>query len=207
MCIIFWVIITTTTLLFGLYSKDFFENLLVEAHGMLFDLLVISWFLFWLTKKGDKNRLIQDYLNQIEDLKDWSGEEANYRIVGNIKRLRELNYHGSINLTFAKLDGANFECIDLSGIDFTGASLSGARLVQANLSNAKLICCNLSKSVTARAKFENSNFQGACIKDAKLTYEQLLSSKNLYLVKDIDKETREKIHQNKPSLLMPLKES
>ncbi len=35
----------------GRYDQGFLRNILVEAHGMLFDILVIGIFILWLTKK------------------------------------------------------------------------------------------------------------------------------------------------------------
>lgn len=53
------------------YDFEFLENILVEAHGMLFDLLVIGVFLFWLQSLGEKRRErrlnIQRWQEEISD--------------------------------------------------------------------------------------------------------------------------------------------
>ena len=46
------VVLPNTT--WGLYNKDFFENLLVEIHGGIFDLLIVGVILYWFDKRRTK---------------------------------------------------------------------------------------------------------------------------------------------------------
>src|SRR5262245_13861289 len=115
------VLVVVVALSARFYSQGFYENVLIEAHGMLFDLAVIGFLVFCLNRLGEKKREqkanIQRYQEEIEDYLGWDEKEATYRIVGNIKRL---NREGFTNLK-------------LSGAHLVGANLERAHLGEANL--------------------------------------------------------------------------
>jgi len=58
--IAFWISLGALILVFFLtlliygYKADFIKNVFVEAHGMVFDLLIIASFLFWLQTRVRK---------------------------------------------------------------------------------------------------------------------------------------------------------
>jgi small-conductance mechanosensitive channel len=60
-------IIALLAFLLGFYYKaEFWENILVEAHGMLFDLLVIGVFVYWLNSLGNSGEISGTGLQGIE---------------------------------------------------------------------------------------------------------------------------------------------
>ena len=135
------------------YIKDFdniYLNVLAEAHGMLFDILIIGILLFWLRQVGEEKQRIGQFKDEIDDFRMWESEEAAFRNVGNIKRL---NRHGINNLD---LVGCYLKKTNLSGID-----LSTSNLNTANLSNSILIEVNLSDTRMNQTNFENSNLNHA----------------------------------------------
>lgn len=150
----------------GFYAKrEFWEGLLVEAHGMLFDILIIGILVLWLNLKGEKLREIQRYKNEIDDFREWKSEEAMYRIVGNIKRLNKLGIteiplHNCylkgatlrfLNLSKAQLNGANFVDADL-----VGTNLQHAIIDMADFSNANLMEANFFVEYFLEAKFDGA---------------------------------------------------
>ena len=48
------ILVVSLTGWFYAYNAAFLENILVEAHGMLFDLLIIGVFVLWLNSKGER---------------------------------------------------------------------------------------------------------------------------------------------------------
>jgi BTB/POZ domain-containing protein KCTD9 len=122
----------------GLYnSPDFWQNVIVEAHGMLLDIFVIGILLLWLDNIGKKKQEIKRYLEVIEDYRYWKSEEASLIITANIKRLLA---HGitKINLHNCYLKGRKLKNVDLSGSILTGIDLGEADLRQSKLQNVKL---------------------------------------------------------------------
>jgi hypothetical protein len=96
------------------YGGNFLENILVEAHGMLLDILVIGIFILWLNRSGEKLLEVRRYLEEIDDFRGWDSDEAGYRIAGNVKRLNR------------------------NGI--TNVQLEECHLVKVNLSSTNLRC-------------------------------------------------------------------
>ncbi len=105
----------------GRYDPGFLKNILVEAHGMLFDILVIGIFILWLTKKGEKHLENTRYQDEIDDFRNWNTEEASHRLAGDIRRL-DRNGVTNIQLYECFLSGA-----DLPNANLTDAHLEGAR--------------------------------------------------------------------------------
>ena len=179
----FWVLIlsvfvvTGLTLYLKLYEPAFLKNVLVEAHGMLFDILVIGLFVVWLNEKGKKQIEIQRYKDEIDDFRYWEAPEAAHRIRGNIVRLNkkgiskislEMCYLKGANLEGANLWGANLREANLHGANLQGANLREANLREANLQGANLQGANLQGANLQEANLQEANLQGANLRGANL---------------------------------------
>jgi len=142
---------------------------LIEAHGMLFDLLIIGILIFWLNKNGEKRQRIRTYRDEIDDFRLWESEEAAFRTVGNIKRL---NRHGinKINLVECFLARTNLNYANLVGSNLNSANISNSFLIETDLRNARLNQTN----------FENSNLNQAVMSDA---YASGANFNNSFLIK------------------------
>jgi BTB/POZ domain-containing protein KCTD9 len=206
------VCIILFSLSFTFYKNDaysYFSSLLIEAHGMIFDLLIIGILLLWLNKKGEKYRRISHYENEIDDFRHWKSEEAAYRIMGNIKRLNrdgvfKLDLHKcyipNVNLGFVKLIHSNFNYADMRGINLALANLESSRLNQANLdgaclnkahlkytflSGANLANCSAVKTDFSHAVLIKANFENAYMINADMRYTDLsgacLDNAHLYM--------------------------
>ena len=70
---ILFVILIVFSLVYyrGRYS-EYLGVLLSEAHGMIFDLIVIGLLLAWLYRTDEKRRRIQDYKEEIDDFRKWN---------------------------------------------------------------------------------------------------------------------------------------
>lgn len=152
-------------------------DVIVEAHGMLFDIVLFGIILTVYETITDRKGKVERYREEIMDFLGWESEEAKYRIVGNIKRLNRLKVH-NIKLNSAYLKGANLEKVylggaDLHGANLQGANLGGAGLLFANLQGADLMKANLQGAELFNANFEGTNLEKANLKGAKLIIEEL----------------------------------
>ena len=154
------------------------HDLLVEANGMFFDLLVFGIFLSIYEALKEKKEKIERLNEEIDDYRGWDEKEATYRIVGAIRRLKRERVSQidlrKCYLVNAYLPNAILSNSDLSGANLTGADLSGANLTDANLIGANLAGANLSGANLTRAKMERAklckaNFSNADLTDADLT--------------------------------------
>lgn len=185
------VIVVGLTLVKYGYHEDFIKNIVVEAHGMLFDILVIGIFIFALQKLGEKRierkRNIQRWLEEIEDFREWDEKKAMYRIVGNIRRLNkqgvtDINisrcYLVGAGLVGNDLSGANFRGADLRNAyltesilrnaDLSGADLGGAKLCETDLRGAKLCRADLREADLHRADLRGAEFESVILSNADL---------------------------------------
>lgn len=169
----------------------FFPQILVEAHGMLFDVAIIGILIFWLNKIGEERRRIKTYLDEIDDFRLWESDEAAFRTVGNIKRLNQnkiysINlvncYLAKTNLSHVNLTSSNLNSSNLSSANLVGCNLQNARLNQTNLENAQLNQVNLSHSFASGANFKDAvlikaNFENAFLIKTDFTNAFLMEAK------------------------------
>lgn len=151
------------------YGDAYGAQILVEAHGMLFDIAIIGILLYWLNQKGEIRQRIRSYLNEIDDFRLWHSEEAAFRTVGNIRRLNKENIH-DINLANFRLQNTNISYVNLTGANLNSANISNCTLVEINLAGARMNQTN----------FENSNLNGANLKGA---YASGSNFQDAYLIK------------------------
>lgn len=176
------VLLVVTILVLGLslqyYIRDFdsfIQQVLAEAHGMIFDIAVIGILLVWLNQNGEKRQRIRTYKDEIDDFRLWESEEAAFRTVGNIKRLNrhkiyEINlvncYLAKTNLNYANLCGSNLNSANVGQSSLIESNLENARLNQTNFENSNLNQANLSNAYASGANFKDSflikaNFESA----------------------------------------------
>ena len=151
------VLLLVALLVMGLslkyYINDFdafWVQILVEAHGMIFDIAVIGILLVWLNKNGEMRQRIKTYKDEIDDFRLWESEEAAFRTVGNLKRLNRHHIY-EINLVNCYLSKTNLNYVNLKGSNLNSANISNSSLIETNLENTRLNQTN----------FENSNLNQA----------------------------------------------
>ena len=164
-------------------TKDnhFYENLLVEAHGMIFDLLIIGILLVWLNKIGEQRLRVRRYQEEIDDFRHWINEEASFRIAGDIKRLNKDRVFNidlfncvlkNVNLNNVVLTGSNMNYVNLEDSSMQNANLDGVRLNQANLQNVKL-----QKASIKNGQVSGANLQFTTLIKADLSNANLIKTK------------------------------
>ncbi len=149
-------------------STNFWENIVAEMHGVLFDLLLIGWFLFWLNKVAERRIRSNRYREEIEDYLGWRSNEATLRIVGNVRRLNRLGVTSGFRLTEAHLEGANLGGAEMDQSDLWGAHLEAASLRGAQLSDSNLAGTSLEGADLERASLARSDLRGANLNEADL---------------------------------------
>lgn len=160
------------------YFRDFdtfIQQVLAEAHGMIFDIAVIGILIFWLNQNGEIRQRIRTYKDEIDDFRLWESEEAAFRTVGNIKRLNRHKIH-DINLVNCFLPRTNLNYANLTGSNLNSANVSQSSLIEANLENARLNQTNFENSNLNQANLKAAYASGANFKDAFLIKSQFDSA-------------------------------
>lgn len=162
-------IVIPVSLPFWIYdTADFFQEVMAEAHGVLLDILIIGWLLFYLRKQGERRLMTQRYREEIDDYLGWQSPEAALRIAGNIRRLNRQGVPSPLRLTEAYLRGANLAEANLEEADLWGADLEGTNLVSAQLSEANLAGARLRGANLERATLIEADLRGADCTEADL---------------------------------------
>jgi BTB/POZ domain-containing protein KCTD9 len=168
------VLLMVTILVLGLslkyYLEDFdtfIQQVLAEAHGMIFDIAVIGILIFWLNQNGEIRQRIRTYKDEIDDFRLWESEEAAFRTVGNIKRLNRHKIH-EINLVNCYLPRTNLNYVNLTGSNLNSSNITQSSLIESNLENARLNQTNFENSNLNQANLKGAYASGANFKDAFL---------------------------------------
>ncbi len=161
---IFWIIIMGI-----LNAKEGiqWDDILVEANGMVFDLLVFGVLLSVYESLRQKRDKIERLKEEIDDYRHWDEKEATFRIIGAVKRLNKLGI-SEINLAGCFLRKVRCFEINLSKATLENANLSKAILVFSNLSRANLSKANLSGAALMICDLSNANLSNANLSGAKL---------------------------------------
>lgn len=176
------VAVTVISLSLQYYIRDFdtfIQQVLAEAHGMIFDIAVIGILIFWLNQNGEIRQRIRTYKDEIDDFRLWESEEAAFRTVGNIKRLNRHKIH-DVNLVNCYLPRTNLNYVNLAGSNLNSANVSQSSLIEANLENARLNQTNFENSNLNQAILKGAYASGANFKDAFLIKSQF---ENAFLIK------------------------
>lgn len=163
------------------------HDVIVESHGVLFDLLVFGILLSVYEALREKKDKIERLHEEIDDYRGWSEREATYRIAGSIKRLNKENIHkmdlSGCFLYALQLHGINVENSDINGTDlcntrlydiiakganFEGAYLHKSLIIGSNFEKALLWRSEFDNGVIFRTSFKESDLQGVSFKGANI---------------------------------------
>ncbi|RYV01806.1 hypothetical protein SOPP22_15740 [Shewanella sp. OPT22] len=181
----------------GLYNRGFWENVLVEAHGLLFDILIIGVIVVWLdTKRAQSDEKVTT-LNNLSDVSYLDLPEVNLRKVGMIHRLNNLDvFQFSINqlvisgarvieLTskFSSLNQLKAKKTEITSSNFINTQLIKSDFSESLIRTTKFLKCEMKKTVfidsqvrgvdftdsnLERAVFINADLQNAIFKGCNL---------------------------------------
>lgn len=166
----FWPFVVAHTLnaeTWGLYSRDFFENVLVEAHGAIIDLFVVGVVLFWFEKRRGKADTISSHTKTLADLKFYRGSDASYRILGEVKRLLELG------VTSFQLPEALLNDVEVSDVTLKNSNLRATNFSNTTLKRVVLENCECDAAIFAGARFRHVTLRNVRLRRTKFQNAQL----------------------------------
>lgn len=164
------VFLLTIIAILDYYIRPKFGDILVEGHGLIFDIILfglIIKFYEWLFQKKEreqkeqekKQEKIQKCLDEVEDFAPWESEEAKYRIYGSIRRLNKLG-----------VSTIHIDTCDLSGLKkLSELNLEASKISRVILNNTEVDIGNMtkfqeqSKFIVNGSKLEYVNFEGSSI--------------------------------------------
>ena len=151
----------------SLYSDtDTWKGILIEAHGMILDIIVIGILVSIISKQREKNLETKRYIEEIDDYRGLKSKESIRRVSGLIKRLSNNYSFTKINLENCVLKKTNLEEVNLKGAYLVRTNLEGAILESSNFRDANFIETNMKKTQMMYSNFEDAyvnevNFQNS----------------------------------------------
>lgn len=144
------------------------KDVLVEAHGLLMDLLVFGCLILWFNQRRDKRSQIRHYQETLMDLSAWDSREGVLRKVGTLNRLIDVGVETIPPLDYIQLPEANLQGIYLPGVDLAFANLQHGFLNGTHLRNAVLSGADLSYACLAYAVLEDTDLRGTNLSNVDL---------------------------------------
>ena len=176
------IVFPNTTL--GLYDKSFWENVLVEAHGLVFDILVLGLVLVWMDTYRLKRESRTRDLENLWDLNTLTKEVYQKKKVNILKRLNEHNTY-KIDVTDLMLKN-----IKVKDVSFTNSGLFGLKFLDCAIFNLEIKNSKLNSADFTDSVIKNSEITDSYLKNAKFKSASLIGlnfqNSNLFRAKFID---------------------
>lgn len=101
------VLLAAIGALFFSRMSAYFQGVLTEFTGLIFDVFFIAIFLVWLKRKQERQLSIEAQQEIIDDFKTWNTKEGKLRIAGSIRRIIKMG-KTDINLVGIRLSKFSF---------------------------------------------------------------------------------------------------
>lgn len=154
----------------GQYSQSFFENVLVEAHGAVLDLLVVGVILYWFEQRRTRHDQIRRLEEELADLRLYRAPDAPYRTLGTIRRLLALDNSKSLQISEMTLSHLELKDLNLSKCNMYATVFTDSRIKNVCFEKCSLDAAIfagvimeqtlLTESSLKRAKFQNAKLNG-----------------------------------------------
>lgn len=144
----------------GLYSREFWENVLVEAHGLLFEIFVIGFILLWLDSRRQRVEYVERNVEHLWDLNSLNEQEVIKKKIGSLKRLN--------NVSIYKIDVTDLllESVELKSTIFRKSKLFGLKLIKCTVFDLELTNCLVNSGDFSYSSFKRCNLSGSYLKNA-----------------------------------------
>ena len=164
----FFIVTSLIAIILDLVDKDFkWHDIIVEYHGLVFDLIVLGIILTLYENFKDKKDKISEYHTKIDDIRSWESDESTHKIVSYINRLYELD-ETKFNLSNCFLKYANLSEFNFSKSIFFNAKLYGANFLRSNLSHCKLGLADLTETSLNGTNFNEADLFHSILQSATI---------------------------------------
>jgi hypothetical protein len=170
------------------YDSEFtLHDILVEFHGLVFDILFLGIIYSYYENKKEKKELILRYKTIINNFRGLKSKKTPYKILSCIKELQKLgvtkfnlkncdlnniklkNYYLTYsNFEYANLRSAELENLDLKFSNMKSSNLCDTKLFDIDFNYSDFIDCNLSDSFIDECNFTKAKFCGANFENARI---------------------------------------
>lgn len=151
----------------GLYSKSFFENVLIEAHGAVLDLMIVGVILYWFEQRRDRRHQIHRLEEELLDLRLYRAPDSPHRTLGTIRRLLALDKNG-LQISEMTLSNLEIKDITLSDCNLHATVFTDSRIKNVQFKNCRLDAAIFAGAIVEHTKLANSSLKRAKFQNARL---------------------------------------
>lgn len=144
--------------------SEFWGGVLVEAHGMLLDIILFGIVLTLYENYHHKYSNIKHYKEEIDDHRRWNEPEPMFRIVGNLRRLIKAGVK-NIDLNNCYLVDADLRELDLSSGVFRNSILRNAKFFSTNLKHSDFNGAQTYDADSSGADLSDTDFRNCHLAD------------------------------------------
>ncbi|WP_397454753.1 pentapeptide repeat-containing protein [Pseudomonas lurida] len=169
-----WEFISTTVFpdtTIGVYNRGFWENVLVELHGMLIELAVVGVLLLWLDGRREHASSVLQSKEELIDYAELDFPEAHLKKMGALKRL---SIAGNTNFVVRDLHlvGRDLKGLKLKGCSVIGMRLTGGKVTSTTFESVEMrssnfVDCKIKSTLFISGSVYKCNFQGATLIDVR----------------------------------------
>lgn len=151
-----------------------YVDLLVEAHGLLFDIFLFSIILALYNNWYERKRNIKRHKEELEDYSGWEEEEASHRLVGIIKRLSNQGAN-SLTLSRCNLARQHLSSINLTNSDILECNFNSSSFFYVNFNNSHFESLDISKATFSLCDFTNTSLTECSFSESFFQHNKFIS--------------------------------
>lgn len=176
--LLIFIIILGIGIILDFNDPDFnYHDIIVEFHGLMFDLLVLGLILGLYENYNDKRNKIDKYQEEIDDFRRWESEEAKFKTIGNIKRLYNLGIK-KFNLSHCYLKDGDLQEYDFTDSNFAFADLRNVIFSRSNLTKCSFPVTNLQEAlfvetIVHKTHLDHSDLSSSTLTNCDFSYSSL----------------------------------
>jgi hypothetical protein len=151
----------------GLYNRDFWENVLVEMHGMVVELAVVGILLVWLDGRRDKKQKLSQCREDLKNYAKLDFPEAHLKKIGILKTLVLAGEKG-LDARYLHLSGRNLSDINIINWNMIGLKVNDGKLEASRFDGVDARSSNFVKCKIKNVTFEGGSLYRCKFEGAKL---------------------------------------
>jgi DNA-binding protein len=147
----------------GLYDRAFWENILVELHGMMIELVVVGVLVVWLDSRRKKNVEVTRLTEDLEDFAMLDSPEINIKKMGHLKRLND------IGVQELKVRNLVLNKIKIKDITLLKSNIIGLKVNEGTIYNTTFKEVSMRSSSFIKTIIKNTTFENCTLLNSKFT--------------------------------------
>lgn len=175
-------------------EEAFYLSFITNMYNSVLDFIVFSIILWFFIERDNIKSSINKYHENIDDCRFWDGEEATYKIAGNIRRLLSCNQNKfelsncmmnkiklkEVNFIQSKfrassINESNFTSSQFFSCDFQACEMNNARMNKVEMDTCNLKYVKANKASFESAKITNSQLTKADFTDVNFSNANLIN--------------------------------